>query len=180
MSACTLTLGFQGVSCPPETAGGKQFAFLGNLSEIASWTAGASGIYSDVTFDSGKGLYRFEVKKDSMIFRETLQGGDQSLGSYDQDLEIMIASLGTDARNFVDSLNGPDIVAFVPLKNGKVLILGKDIGCNMVENEASSEQDAYGERVVLRATQMPEKRFEFFDTDVDTTIAKLEAKVVAS
>lgn len=180
MAACTYTLGYGGVSCPPETPGVKQFAYAANLNEIASWTAGADGIYTSFTMDGGKGLYRFEIKKDSGIMREVLEGGEESLGSYNQDFEFMIASLSADARNFVDSLNGPDGVFFVPSKNGRVFILGKDIGCRMVENEATTEQDGYGERVVVRATQMPQKRYELFDTDTDTTIAALEAKVIAS
>jgi hypothetical protein len=158
----------------------KQFAYLANLGEIASWTAGTEGIYTNFTMDAGKGLLRFEIKKDSGIFRETLEGGDQDLGSYNQEYEAMIASLSTDARNFVDNTNGPDFVVFAPTKNGRVFVLGKDIGAKLVENEASSEQDGYGERILFRATQMPQKRFELLDTDTDTTIALLEAKVVAS
>jgi hypothetical protein len=180
MGACVGTLGYGGVSCPPETPGMKQFAYLANLGEIASWTAGTEGIYTNFTMDAGKGLLRFEIKKDSGIFRETLEGGDQDLGSYNQEYEAMIASLSTDARNFVDNTNGPDFVVFAPTKNGRVFVLGKDIGAKLVENEASSEQDGYGERILFRATQMPQKRFELLDTDTDTTIALLEAKVVAS
>ena len=92
----------------------------------------------------------------------------------------MIASLSTTARNFVNDKNGPDFVIFAPSKNGSVFIVGKDIGTKLVENEASTSQDAYGERILFRATQMPQKRHELFNTDVDTTIAALEAKVIAS
>lgn len=180
MGACLGTLGYGGVSCPPATPGMKQFAYLANLSEIASWTAGADGIYTNFTMDSGTGLLRFEIKKDSGIFRETLQGGDQDLGSYDQEYEAMIASLSTEARNFVDNTNGPDFVLFAPSKNGEIFIVGKDIGAKLVENEATSEQDGYGERILFRSTQVPQKRFELKQTDTDTTIALLEGKVVAS
>lgn len=92
----------------------------------------------------------------------------------------MIASLSTEARNFVDNTNGPDFVLFAPSKNGEIFIVGKDIGAKLVENEATSEQDGYGERILFRSTQMPQKRFELKQTDTDTTIALLEGKVVAS
>lgn len=180
MSNCLITTGFYGLGCPPATPGAKQFMYVANLSEIASWTAGATGIYSNFTMDSGASLYKFEVSKDTLIGRESLQGGDQSLGSYNQEVEFQLKSMSIDARNAVDLLNGPDLVAFVPTKNGEVLIVGKDIGARMITNDASTNQDEFGENVVLQATQMPNKRFHFFSSSVDATIALLESKVTIS
>lgn len=180
MANCLITQGFSGLGCPPATPGAKQFLYIANLNEITSWTAGATGIYEDFTMAGGTSVYKVEVSKDTMIGRESLQGGDQNLGSYNQEVEFMLKSMSINARNAVDAWNGPDIVAFVPTKNGEIFIMGKDIGCKMITNDASTEQDTFGETVVLQATQMPNKRFHLFDTDVDTTIALLESKVIAS
>lgn len=180
MSACEKTLGYGGVSCPPATAGMTQVVYFANLNDISSWTAGATGLYTDVTMKATKGLYRFEIKKDSGRFHETLQGAEESLGSYDQDYEAMIASMSITARNAVDDSNGPDLVIFAPSKSQEVFIVGKDLGARMVENEADTNQDAYGERMIFRATQMREKRVHLLDTDYDTTIALLESLVIAS
>jgi hypothetical protein len=175
-----MTSGFSGLGCPPATPGAKQFVYFANLTEIDTWTAGATGIYSNFTMDAGTSLYKFEVSKDTMIYRESLQGGDQDLGSYNQEVEFMLKSMGIAARNAVDGINGPDIVAFVPTKNGEILIMGKDIGGKMITNDASTNQDEFGETVIIQATQMPNKRYHLLDTDVDTTIALLESKVIAS
>jgi len=180
MANCLITTGFYGLGCPPATPGAKQFMYLANLSEIASWTAGATGIYSNFTLDGGASLYKFEVSKDTLIGRASLQGGDQDLGRYNHEVAFQLKSLAIDSRNAVDTLNGPDLVAFVPTKNGEVLIMGKDIGCKMITNDSTTEQDTFGETVVLQATQMPNKPFHFFSVSVDATIALLESKVTIS
>jgi len=60
------------------------------------------------------------------------------------------------------------------------LIMGKDIGCKMITNDSTTEQDTFGETVVLQATQMPNNPFHFFSVSVDATIALLESKVTIS
>ena len=92
----------------------------------------------------------------------------------------MLKSMSIGSRNAVNDLNGTDLVAFVPTKQGEVLIIGKDLGCRMIENTASTATDAYGETVLLRATQMKEKRFHLDAGGIDATIALLESKITAS
>lgn len=178
--ACEKTLGYGSGPCDIATAGMTQLAFMANLRTITAWTAGATGIYTDFTLAPGSGFFQVEIKKDSGRMHETLEGAEESLGSYTQDYEMVLSSLGVEARNFMDDNNGADLVLFVPSKNEEVFILGKDLGCRMVENEADSNSDAYGERAIFRATQMRQKRYFLLDTNYEDTITLLQGKVTAS
>lgn len=177
---CAIDTAFSGVSCADRgTPGMKTYAYFANFDEITGWT-GSGSVNTAVTFASGAGFYRVEIKKDSGRFHETLQNGDSDLTSYDQDYEFMIASLASGARDFIDGLNGPNMVCFLPSKDENVYVIGKENGVKMVENEADTNTDSYGERVILRATQSTSKREYLLVTDFDGTISYLEANAVAS
>ena len=180
--SCILERNYDFTDCPKETSGGRQFLYLANLNEITAWTGvmGNEGAFSDFTLSGGSSLYKYEVSKNTLQLLEELQNADQDLGSYQQDANFMIKSLSVDTRNAINALNGIDLVAFVPLKNGQVHILGKDLGVRMVVNTADSNADAYGENVTLRATEMPEKRFLLIAGTPDQTIALLEGKITVS
>jgi hypothetical protein len=177
---CLLTSSYAGVDCPKPTPGARRVVYFANLSEIATWTAGTTGVYTNFSLVSGASLYSFETSKDTLIGRETLEGAEEDQGAYNQEVELMIKSMSIGSRNAVNDINGTDLVAFVPTKQGEVLIMGKDLGCRMVVNEASTATDAYGESVTLRATQMKEKRFHLNAGGIDATIALLESKIIAS
>lgn len=177
---CLLTSNYAGVNCPKPTPGARQVVYFANLTEIDSWDPGSAGVFTDFDLASGASLYRFETSKDTLVGLETLVGAAEDQGSYDQDVQLMIKSMSIGARNAVNDLNGTDLVAFIPTKQGEVLIMGKDLGCRMIENAASTATDAYGENVTLRATQMKEKRYHLDAGGIDATLALLEAKVTAS
>ena len=177
---CLLEQNHTITACPPPTAGGRQFVYLANLSEVTTWTPGDPGEYSDFTLASGASLYKYEVSKDTLQLAEELQGAEESLGGYQQDVNFMLKSMSVATRNAVNALNGIDLVAFVPAKNGEIFIVGKDLGVKMMVNTSDTNQDAYGETLTLRATQMPEKRFHLDAGTTDATLALLESKVTAS
>jgi hypothetical protein len=178
---CLLTSGFNGVACANSNPGAKTFVYFANESEIVSYTSGTpDGVYTAITFDAGKGLSRYEVAKNTLIGRESLQGGEQDLSSYNHEVEFNIKSMGPEARNAIQDLNGPNMIAIVPTKNGEFIVLGKDVGMKILTNDATTDTDGYGETVVLQATEMPEKRSFIFVTSSDLTLAYLESKVVAS
>lgn len=177
---CLLENNYTLTNCPKETAGARAFLYLANLSEVESWTAGDPGEYTDFDLASGASLYKYEVSKDTLQFLEELQGAEEDLGGFQQDVNFMLKSLNLQTRNALNSLNGIDTVAFVPLKNGIIFIVGKDLGCRMVVNTTDSAAENYGETVTLRATQMPEKRFILDAGSTTQTLALLESKVTAS
>jgi hypothetical protein len=177
---CLLTSSYDGVDCPKPTPGARRVVYFANLSETTTWTAGATGIYTNFTLASGASLYSFETSKDTLVGSEALVGALEDQGAYDQDVALMLKSMSIGSRNAVNDLNGTDLVAFVPTKQGEVLIIGKDFGCRMIENTASTATDAYGETVLLRATQMKEKRFHLDAGGIDATLALLESKIIAS
>ena len=178
---CLLTSGFNGIECNSSNPGAKTFVYFANESEIVSYTAGATeSVYTAITFDAGKGLSRYEVAKDTLIFRESLQGGEEDLSSYNFEVEFNIKSMGVAARNAVQDLNGPNLVAIVPTKNGEFIIAGKGEGMKILTNDATTDTDGYGETVVLQVTQMREKR-SFIELSTEAlTQALLESYVVAS
>ena len=177
---CLLQSNYAGVDCPKPTPGARRVVYFANLSEITTWTAGTTRVYTDFTLASGASLYSFETSKDTLVWREILNGAAEDQGAYDQSVDLMIKSLSVGARNAVNDLNGTDLVAFVPTKQGEVKIVGKDLGARMFENEGSTATDAYGERVVLTATQMKEKSYHLDAGGIDATIALLESKITAS
>lgn len=178
---CLLEDGFSGIACHDSNPGARTFVYFANESEIVSYTAGVGdGVYSAITFTGGAGLHRYEVAKDTLYGLDSLQGGDVDLSSYNHEVGFNIKSMGVAARNAIQDLNGPQMIAIVPTKNGEFLLMGKDNGLKILTNEGDTRADNYGETVVLQSTENDEKRSFILDTDEDTTLAYLESIVVAS
>ena len=178
---CLLEVGFSGIACSVSNPGARTFVYFANESEITSYTAGTGdGVYDAIVFEPGAGLHRYEIAKDTLIARESLQGGEDDLSSYNHECEFRIKSMGVDARNAVQDLNGPQMIAIVPTKNGEFILLGKDNGMTVITNDSTTDTDGYGETVILQSTENSEKRSFILDTDEATTLALLESYVVAS
>jgi hypothetical protein len=178
---CLLEDGFSGIACGVSNPGARTFVYFANESEIVSYTSGTpDGVYTAITFTGGAGLHRYEVAKDTLYALDSLQGGDVDLSSYNHEAGFNIKSMGAAARNAVQDLNGPQMIAIVPTKNGEFILLGKDNGLKILTNDGDTRSDNYGETVVLQSTENSEKRSFIFVTDEDATLAYLESLVVAS
>lgn len=181
MANCLLDTAFAGVGCGESTPGAYDEVYIANKSEITltKGTGANEGIVTAVTFASGKGWYRAKAKKNSVVFSEAFSG-DGDIVSFAPQVEFMIASNAQDARNFVDALGGPDLVVVARGKGDTFHVVGVDSGARMVENEATSAADGFGNRIVIRAVDEANKSWLYLDTDVATTVAALEADTVAS
>jgi hypothetical protein len=84
-----------------------------------------------------------------------------------------VADLGITARNFIESLAGPDIVAILELKAGVFKIIGKDAGAKLFSHVGTSDQAEVGNTFSIRAENMSEPCPHFWDTDESTTLATL-------
>lgn len=145
--------------------------WLGNLDEITAWSGTATpNQYDDITFDGANGLFALKLDKDSVIWREEY---DPETKSWYQEFSGKVADLGISARNFIDSLAGPDIVAILELKAGVFKIIGKDSGAKLFSHVGSSDQAEMGNTFSIRAENMANPCPHFFDTDEDTTLLTL-------
>ena len=152
--------------------------WLANLDEITAWTATSTdNQYDAITFAAGQGLFALKLDKDSVIWREEY---DPETKSYYQEFTGKIADLGITARNFMESLGGPDMVAILELKAGVFKIIGKDAGAKLFTHVGSSDQAEVGNVFSIRAENMDEPCPHFLDTDESDTLATLAGYVVTT
>lgn len=170
-----LTSGYSVPDCASTTAGVyEQRIWLANFEDISSWTQGATpDEYTDITFVAGtptNGLYRLKLDKDGPIVREEY---DPETKAWYHEISGKIPSLAIDARNFINSLKGPDLVVIAELKAGVFKVLGKEGGCKLFTNVGSTDGTEVGEVFSLRAANQSEKMAHFWDTNETTTLATL-------
>jgi hypothetical protein len=178
---CAITDGYKQNNCPLPTPGAYQTFYIANFEEVVSW--GGSGNlneYDSITFDPGAGLYKFQVQRDSVIFREEKQEEENGAVNYTQEITFKILDMGIEARNRVDDLNGVDVTVIMRSKADTFHIVGKDNGARMAVNVRSTESADLGHLVTIRAINQPSLAKHFFDTSVNTTLALLETYVVGS
>ena len=152
--------------------------WLANLDEIVSWsTSSTENQYDAITFEAGQGLFALKLDKDSVIWSEEY---DPETKSWYQEFSGKVADLGITARNFMESLAGPDIVAILELKAGVFKIIGKDRGAKLFSHVGSSDQAEVGNMFSIRAENMSENCPHFLVTDEDGTISALAGYVVTT
>ena len=149
-----------------------------SLREVLGWTESSTdNVYEDVTFGAGNGIYEMEVEKDTVQWRNEY---DEATKSINQILSFRIPDLSIKARNWVQSTKGVDIVWILQLKAGPFQIIGKDTGARLFNLVGSSEGEEAGYAVEYRADNMDELSPHFLDTDVNTTLLTLAAKVATT
>ena len=179
--ACAITDGYKQTNCPLPTPGAYQTVYFANLADIVSWTQTANeNEYDAITFDAGAGLYKFQVQRDSVIFREEKQEEENGAINYTQECTFRVMDMGIEARNRIDEMNGVDLVAVVRSKADTFHIVGFDNGARLAVNVRSTESADLGQLVTVRAINQPGLAKHFLDTDVATTLATLEGYVVGS
>ena len=152
--------------------------WLANLDEITAWAASSTeNQYDAITFAANQGLFALKLDKDSVIWREEY---DPETKSYYQEFTGKIADLGITARNFMESLGGPDMVAILELKAGVFKIIGKDSGAKLFTHVGSSDQAEVGNVFSIRAENMDEPCPHFLDTNEATTLVTLAGYTVTT
>ena len=180
--ACAITDGYQQQNCPLPTAGAYQTVYFANLADIVSWTAGTSdGEKSAITFAAGKGLYKYQVQRDSVIVMSEKQEEENGAINYTQEATLKILDMGLEARDRVQEMNGVDLVAFVRTKADTIEIVGYDNGARLAVNKRSTESADLGHIVTVRAINQPELTKHFYDgSSITSTLTYLEGLVVGS
>jgi hypothetical protein len=177
MSACSLLTGgfLAGENNCNQVAAGVYHnrIWLANLEEILAWGSSATpNQYDALTFGAGDGLFALKLDKDSVIWREEY---DPETKSWYHEFSGKVADLGITARNFIESLAGPDIVAILELKAGVFKIIGKDAGAKLFSHVGTSDQAEVGNMFSIRAENMSEPCPHFWDTNESTTLALLQS-----
>ena len=175
--ACLITDGMGRPACPGETPKCFDTFWLANRDEIASFTL-TGNLITAFTFDAGKGFYQVTGKKGSIRAYE--ERADGSAVSYTQAVDFRLEDLSPEARDFVQQLNGPSLLAVVHTKGGKFIVIGYNDGGELQVNTMDTETEELGEFCTIRETECDEKTRRYLITDEDTTVAALVAKTVGS
>ena len=176
---CALTGGISQQSCPlPASGAYHNRVWLATLDEVNTFYQGATANeYNLIDFKGSNGLFACTFHKDSVFWRESKSEDDDT---YSQEIEFRLVDHSIEARNWVESTLGVDIVAIVQLKAGVFKIIGKDSGARVVQDNATSEQDGNGRTMIIRASEMPEPCPHFFNTSETNTLAKLASYEVTT
>ena len=181
MAACAVTDGYKQNTCPKPTPGAFQTLYIANLADITGWTgSGVDNEYEAIAFAAGKGLYKFQVERDTTIIRSEKQAEENGAINYTQEATFRAIDMSITARNAFDGLNGVDVVVIGRTKAGTFEIVGFENGARLAEHVTSTEAADLGHMVTIRALNQPGPNKHFLDTDVATTLALLESYVVGS
>lgn len=179
--ACALTDGYKQNNCPLPTPGAYQTLYLYNLADVVSFTgSGVDNQFEAITFAAGKGLYKYQVQRDTVIIRSEKQEEENGSINYTQEIMAKMLDMSITARNAVDSMNGVDVGAIGRTKAGTFEIVGYDNGARLANHVSSTESADLGHAITIRAINQPGPTKHFLDTDETTTIALLETYVIAS
>jgi hypothetical protein len=186
--ACNIEDGIGRPECPGETPGAYDTFWLFNRDAVTAFTltaipgpgASTSNTVEDITFTPGEGFYQVVARKASVVGREEKQDNDTDATDYTHEFDFRLTDLSSEARDWVNDLNGANLGAIIRTKGDKFILYGYNDGVQMKVNNMSTEAEELGEFVTMRETQVGEKTRRFFDTDVTTTLATIASKVVGS
>jgi hypothetical protein len=180
--ACAISDGYKQVNCPLPTPGAYQTLYIANFSDIATWGSGnTAGEKDGVTLKAGKGLYKYQVQRDTVIVRSEKQAEENGAINYTHEVTFRIMDMGLEARDRITEMNGVDLVVFARTKAGTIEIIGYENGARLAENIRSTEGADLGQMVVIRALNQPGLPLHFFDgISTATTLASLEGLVIGS
>jgi len=141
--ACGLTQNYT-LDCR-DSIGGLKAVYFASVADVATWT-GSAGVYTDVTMDSGKYFWKYDLIKESSNFAEAINANVQN-GSvfYATTLEVILNKMQTNTRNEILLLAKNSLVAIAEDNNGTKWILGKDNGLD-ITGGGSATGTAFGDR----------------------------------
>lgn len=124
--SCALTTGFP-LDCR-DSVGGIKSIMVAELSAKESLTA-SEGLISAITLAEGKQFYKYEFRKQTGNFTETIESSDEN-GTvfYSQELNIQLSKLEVAKRNEILLLAKNDLIVIVEDRNGNYWMLGEENG----------------------------------------------------
>ena len=133
MSCITLTSGRK-LPCKGGSAGIKSIGLL-------PWENGlVSGVDGEVTDLTGiTSIYKYELKNTGNTYTEDLTSdSDARTVSYTGTLAVVLNKLDTETRNQVKVLAMGELIIFVELANGSVIVIGAGFGADLTAGQALS------------------------------------------
>lgn len=178
--ACNITDGKGRPACPGETPGAKDTYYLFNRDQVSAFVAGSGDIVEDITFDSGAGFYQVVAKKNSVVARFELQDDDTGATNYTHEADARDVDWSAEALAFGKSMDGANLGMIVHTKGGKFILYGYNDGMKKAVHNGSTTAEELGQFYTFRETEVSEPPRIFLDTDENTTLAAILAKVVGS
>lgn len=180
MSCQALADGFK-QGCKP-TPGAKQTLYIALLDDIASWSNGTTaGEKDSVTMKATKGLYKWQVERDSVIKGHNKveeEGGGVNM-THEVTFKVVDATL--EARDAVNDLLGKDIVVWVLTNANTIEIIGYQNGARVEVATGSTVAAELGHLLTIRANNQNTLPLFFNNgTSIASTIADLELLVIGS
>lgn len=182
MAACDeLTDGYKQPNCGP-TPGANQRFYIALFSDIASWSNGTSSGEKDaVTLKAGKGLYKFQVERDSVEVKHTKVDEDGGGVNITHEASMKIVDRSLEARDRINDLLGKDLVLFVEENSGVIDIIGYQNGCRLDVADGSTVSTELGHALTFRAKKQSTLPLQFNNgTSLADTLDDLEALVIGS
>ena len=129
MTNCLLTQGFP-KDCR-DSVGGIKTIYLANKHLLEDVTS-ADGVVTAITMASGSYFYRYDLRKQTSNFTETIEASDEN-GTvfFEQEANIMLSKLEAQKRNEIFLIAKADTVLVAEDRNGKQWILGKENGLTL-------------------------------------------------
>lgn len=183
MAECLITAAWSCPSCDDkfQIPGIQRDAiWVGNRTEIQSYTSTVEGEISAMVFDSYKGLFKVCVHRDSASFTEELASENTSGYYYNQNLTFRVIDDSRATKEAIEGMVGVDLVFIVKKRNNKFVVIGQDFGVRMTENSkttGSAAGDETGDTMTFTGEALSKANY-FLNTSVVITESLLDDYIV--
>lgn len=179
MAECLITAGWNCPSCDDkfQIPGIQRDAiWVGNRSEIASFTSTVDGEVSALVMDTYKYLYKICVHRDSASFTEELASENTAGYYYNQNFTFRVIDDSTAVKEAIEKMVGVDLVFIFKKRNNKYQIVGQDFGVRLTTNTKTSGAaagDETGDTLTFTGEALSKANY-FWNTSVAITESLLD------
>ena len=167
---CVITTGIAAPGCAARFSSpgiDRTKLWIFNYEEVASFTETVTGEIEAIVLDSLKVGFKLDVHKNSAMFTEELQAGEESAPFYNQSLTARIIATDTATMTGIEDLVDVDVVIVYKGRNGKFRVVGEDGGVKLTANTYESGKiagDSVGDTLEFTGQANGKAHF-FFKTD---------------
>lgn len=196
MANCSGIFSGATVDClDPLAVGLEQRLFLANLADVEtitySVTPGEENVIEGITMKSGKSFFEFEGINQTIKAQSELVRGDLAV-SYKHQIDLSVFEVDNVSLNNLQAMAYKNQIAITvgpndsSLGNGPFQVHGKNVGMELASNVRIPGDNATGAAFVLQMATAENGGAEnelpnvFWDTDYPTTLAKIEALLIAA
>lgn len=185
MASCVDLLQGLEASCDAlnKIGGVKKRAYVGQLSQLDSYSTDGSGYIDGLTFVTASpayGLYKFSGKKAKNSGTYELSAGE-NVNTWNTSVILeLYHNTPTDREAIEGLVNSDDLFVILETESGQLEVFGITQGLNASAGSGGTGvalQDKTSTTITLSGEQMSLPKY-FLDTDLATSIAALDALVV--